>query len=487
MVIRGDYAEYGIDYFETFSPVAKIESVRIVFAIIITHKLIPRQYDVDNAFVQSEIAEDVYMKSIPGYPLPPGKCYKLRMSLYGMPQASRNWNSAATTWLVDVMGFTQLREDLCLFALFIDGLLVGVAALYVDDLIAGFDSEERAEWFEKHFDARFRTKKIGLPSNVLGLKILWETIPGELYFKSVKIMNIKSINQLLIEHDMEQCTHVALPYNDSTRLGKSQCPDDDTRADVACQTMQKEYRRLVGTLLWIYTTVRVDLAYIMLILCSFVANPGFEHYKAAIWVLRYLAGTKEKGITYSLGKDLHLDGYVDADHASHEERRSIYCFIFTLAGGVISWKNGFETRFTLSTAESEIRAVYALREAIKHCLYLKKVFQALSLPGVANEATIAMSELPQRIYEDNAAAIRYSLNASSNSAMKYLETDLYWIHDSIKRKEFVLIKCKGILEQLADIGTKQFKAVAFIPLRDRVFDVVPPEEEISGSDQKTKG
>ena len=66
-----------------------------------------------------------------------------------------------------------------------------------------------------------------------------------------------------------------------------------------------------------------------------------------------------------------------------------------------------------------------------------------------------MSELPQRIYEDNAAAIRYSLNASSNSAMKYLETDLYWIHDSIKRKEFVLIKCKGILEQLADIGTKQ--------------------------------
>ena len=71
-----------------------------------------------------------------------------------------------------------------------------------------------------------------------------------------------------------------------------------------------------------------------------------------------------------------------------------------------------------------------------------------------------------------------TLDAASNSARIYLETDIYCIHDSVIRKEFKLIKCKGILEQSADISTKLFKATAFIPLHDRVFEVIIPEEEV---------
>ena len=171
---------------------------------------------------------------------------------------------------------------------------------------------------------------------------------------------------------------------------------------------------------------------------------------------------------YNLSEDFKLLGYVDADHASHESRRSVYSNIFMLAGGPIYWKNGFETRFSLSTAESEIRAVFALRECIKHLLYLKKVFKTFLRDDVADNASIAMSSLPLSIFEDNAATIRYQLNFSSQSTMKYLEVDIYWINDSYTRGEFQLVKIENA-DQLADINTKFTTGLIFLSLRGRLM------------------
>jgi hypothetical protein len=88
------------------------------------------------------------------------------------------------------------------------------------------------------------------------------------------------------------------------------------------------------------------------------------------------------------------------------------------AGGPIYWKNRFEEHFSLSTAESEIRAVYGLRECIKHLLYMKNVFRSLSLSNAVDNPTIAMANLP---IEDNAAAIRFGINPSSQFTMKYFD------------------------------------------------------------------
>ena len=94
------------------------------------------------------------------------------------------------------MHFVQLREDMCIFVLFVDGKLVAVIALYVDDIILGVDIVARADWFCSTICARFKAKVIGLPTNVIGLGIKWEPIEGQLYYKSVHIINAKSINAL---------------------------------------------------------------------------------------------------------------------------------------------------------------------------------------------------------------------------------------------------------------------------------------------------
>ena len=233
--------------------------------------------------------------------------------------------------------------------------------------------------------------------------------------------------------------------------------------------MQSDYRSLVGTFIWLTVTTRVDIISIVLILSQFVSNPAYQHYQAALWLVKYLIGTIDLGITYHMDGDPNIVGYVDADHASHESRRSVYSYIFMYAGGPIFWKNGFETRFSLSTGESEVRAVYALREAIKHVLYLKKVIKSLLLEDMADKATIAMTQLPTAVFEDNMAAIRFSLNPASQSTMKYLEVDILWIHDSIERGEFKLIHIDSI-KQLADIGTKLNSAEIFYQLRSQLMN-----------------
>jgi hypothetical protein len=124
---------------------------------------------------------------------------------------------------------------------------------------------------------------------------------------------------------------------------------------------------------------------------------------------RYLSGTINMGITYRADGDPRLIGYVDSDHAGHENRKSIYSYIFTLAGAPLSWKVGFQTRVSLSTADSEVRAIAALREVTKHILYLKKVFRLLNhLTDTANSACIALANLPLELLEDNGAAVRYA-------------------------------------------------------------------------------
>jgi hypothetical protein len=333
----------------------------------------------------------------------------------------------------------------------------------VDDIILGFDTEDRKQWFVTNICSKFSTKVIGLPKNVIGLSLTWEPIADKSYFKSVKLVNIKSVKVLEKRFNQLKKRPVTLPSNVSMRLTKEQCPSETDRLIDEYKQMQTDYRTIVGTCIWLQSTTRPDIMPILLILTKFASNPAFEHFAAAMWLVRYLIGTIYMGISYSLDGPNEMTGYVDADHASHESRYSIYCYIFMYAGGPIFWKNGFEERYSLSTAESEIRAVYGLRECIKHLLYMN-VFRSLLTSNAIDSPTIAMANLPIRVFEDNAAAIRYGINPSSQSTMKYFELDMLWINDAIQRGELELVKIET-KDQLADIGTKFTVSEIFFYLR----------------------
>ena len=467
LVIRGDFQKEGIDYGETFSPVAKLESIRLLIALTILWGLKPLQADVPSAFVQAPLQEEVYMRSIPGHPLPAGKVYKLLMSLYGLKQASRNWNKlfVATIQELDLI---QLREDNCLFILRGEHGEIVILAIYVDDIYLATSNDELETLILNHLKKVFGITILGLPRKFLGLTLDWEQdadVPvGARYFSSCKISIPTAIDKLVKLLEIDRATYRDVPANPDVRLSKLDCPTEEQLTPETLQ-MQKLYRFVAGSGIWINTTCRPDITFAVTALCKFMSNPGHVHFQAAIWLVRYLSGTRNWGIKYKRNGNMHIEGYADSDFSGDESRHSIFSYLFMLAGAPISWKTGFQNRIALSTCEAEIRAVHAMKEAIKQIMWYNKVCSEIGLPlAPLNERQVTTLH----VHEDNQAAIAFSRNPVRHSTMKHLERELYWIQEAVERKELVLVDTPSAL-QWADIGTKPCGHIVHHNIRSNIM------------------
>ena len=257
------------------------------------------------------------------------------------------------------------------------------------------------------------------------------------------------------------------PADPVEKLSKLDCPQADQLELSDVRELRKLYQMVVGSLIWANTTVRFDINAALCLLCRFMSNPGEKHAEAMIWTVGYFKGTVMRGIEYSVNGNDKLVGYVDSDHASCEDRRSMYCYMFMLANGPITCKSGFTDRRCISgTAESEVRAVHASKEACMHLKYLIKVFDELGLPSIVQDVEINDSQPNLAIYEDNSACISWSEQETGSTKMKHFETDLYWIQDEAQQyKSFKLVKI-DTKKQLADPGTKNLSYREFV---DKVF------------------
>ena len=138
LVVQGFSQVEGVDYEETFAPVAKVTTFRLMLALSRVLNLQIHQLDVDSAFLYADLDEDVYMTPPPGMNIKAGYCLKLDKSLYGLKQAPRNWNKNIADQIVS-MGFKQCVLDNCLFVK-TEGEETYLISLYVDDiLVAGTD------------------------------------------------------------------------------------------------------------------------------------------------------------------------------------------------------------------------------------------------------------------------------------------------------------------------------------------------------------
>ena len=141
LVVQGFSQVEGVDYEETFAPVSKVTTFRLMLALSRVLKLKIHQLDVDSAFLYADLDEDVYMTPPPGMNIKSGYCLKLDKSLYGLKQAPRNWNKNIVDQITS-MGFKQCVLDNCLFVKEEDNETY-LISLYVDDiLVAGTDKRK---------------------------------------------------------------------------------------------------------------------------------------------------------------------------------------------------------------------------------------------------------------------------------------------------------------------------------------------------------
>ncbi|GMF31993.1 unnamed protein product [Phytophthora fragariaefolia] len=167
------------------------------------------------------------------------------------------------------------------------------------------------------------------------------------------------------------------------------------------------YRSLVGCLLYITTCTRPDVAFVVTQLSRFLENPGLQHWKAAIRVLRYLKSTRGHGIVYqgSSGK-VTVEAFTDADWGSNtDDRRSVSGVMVMIGNGPVVFKSKYQRTVTLSSAEAEYMAL---------SLYVQEVLWTRSmLKDMGKE-----QEDATQIWEDNQGAIVLAKNAGYHARTK---------------------------------------------------------------------
>ncbi|KAJ4760696.1 Retroelement pol polyprotein-like [Rhynchospora pubera] len=423
LVVLGNRQIEGIDYTETFAPVAKMVSVRTFLAVAIAKGWELHQMDVHNAFLHGDLNEEVYMRLPPGFnSSQPGKVCRLRKSLYGLRQAPRMWFSKLSAALL-FYGFVQSKADYSLFS-YTKGDVFLAILVYVDDLVIAGNNSEALKGFKQYLSSTFHMKDLGALKYFLGIEI---TRGPEGLF----LCQRKYTLDILAESGLLGAKPAAFPIEQNHQLLNAIGPPMDD---------PERYRRIVGRLIYL-TITRPELCYSVHVLAQFMQAPLQAHYDAAIRVLRYLKGNPGQGVVLRADSDLRLYAYCDSDWASCPlTRRSLTGYFVMLGQSPISWKTKKQHTVSRSSAEAEYRSM-----ATTACelTWLKSLLQFL---GVSHTQ-------PMKLFCDSQAAIHIASNPVFHERTKHIEVDCHYVRDSIRAGHITTSHVRTT-EQLADIFTK---------------------------------
>jgi len=295
-VVRGFDQVPDEDYTDTFSPVAKLPTVRTFIALATSKGWPLHQLDINNAFLYGFLDEEVYILPPAGYTKAEGKVCRLKRSLYGLKQASRQWNKEFTSFLLK-QGFVQSKRDYSLFTKG-SGFNFIAVLVYVDDVLITGENNPDIQLLKEALDKAFTIKDLGCMRYFLGIEVA-RSSAGTLLNQRKYILDILKVD------GMTACKPADFPLPTNLRL---------TIDQGELLSHPEVYRRLVGRLLYLNIT-RPDISYSVQHLSQFLSQPRHPHMQAAMHLLRYLKGTIGVGLFYLANSILCLKAYTDADWA----------------------------------------------------------------------------------------------------------------------------------------------------------------------------
>jgi transposase InsO family protein len=434
LVVFGNRQLPGIDFHETFAPVAKMVTVRIFLAVAITRNWELHQMDVHNAFLHGDLEEEVYMKLPPGYAPSgsTGKVCRLRKALYGLRQAPRQWFAKLSSAL-KLFGFKQSTADYSLFC-YTKGDVSLYVLVYVDDLLIAGSGHDAVIKLKAYLRECFHMKDLGVLKYFLGIEVARG--PDGLFLNQRKY-----VLDIISEAGLLGSKPISTPMDQNHQLARS---------EGELFSEPEKYRRLVGRLVYL-TITRPELSYSVHVLAQFMSSPMITHWEAALRVLRYLKGCPGQGILLHRQCNLQIYGFCDSDWAACPlTRRSLTGYFVLLGSSPISWKTKKQPTVSRSSAEAEYRSMATTTCELK---WLKSILVCL---GVRHDQ-------PMRMYCDSQAALHIAANPVFHERTKHIEMDCHFVRDELKAGTIATSYIRTG-DQLADIFTKALGKSQFLVL-----------------------
>lgn len=423
LVAKGFTQQHGIDYMDTFSPVVRHSTLRMLFALSVQWGMDITHLDVTTAFLNGHLKENIYMSIPEGLKIKNcnGKILKLKKAIYGLKQSSLVWYKKVKDCLCN-LDFKNSKYEPCLFQKIVGNVKV-IVAVYVDDFLIFSNNTEETNKLKTILGSEFKLKDLGSVRRYLGMRI---NIDKKL--NTITVDQQQYIEQLLCTFNMSDCKTADTPIECKLNLEKSEI----------CMT-NIPFQKLIGSLMYLAILTRPDIAYAVSYLSQFNNCYNDNHYGYAKRILKYLQKTKNYCLRYTKEYS-NLIGFVDADWASDSlDRKSYTGYCFTMCGSVISWQSKKQKTVSLSSTEAEY---VALSEATREAVYLRNLMSELTF-----------KQCVIKIYCDNQSALKLATSHQSHNRSKHIDVRYHYVRDAIKNK-FVEIEYISTQEMPADLLTK---------------------------------
>ncbi|SCV72359.1 BQ2448_3896 [Microbotryum intermedium] len=437
LVAQGNRQCNGIDFAETFAPVARFSSICSLLALAAANGLHVHQVDIDKAYLHGDLNYNIWMTAPRGFDFPGNKVLRLRRSIYGLKQAGQIWNRHIDTSLQD-LGYTATGTDHCVYSQLDDRHRPHYIALYVDDLLIISPDLAEIERIISGLEQRYGLKRLGPAKYILGIQI------QRLDNGSIALSQERYIMDMLARFHFDTTTRgTMVPMTPGLSL--TTIPGQGTKR------IRSWYLQAIGSLLYISLGTRPDIAFAVSYLARFANNPGRCHWIAVKHVLCYLRATYRNELLYARGSACitGVAGYSDANWgACVDTSVSTMGYVFYIAGSAVSWSSKRQTQ----VADSTTNAKYlALSHAGKEGIYLSQLLEELHVKPVA----------PTHIFTDNKATAAVARDPVRVSGTWHIRLRKHFVCDMVNRGD-ISLSHMGTNNMVANIFTKALGPKVFL-------------------------
>jgi hypothetical protein len=430
IVALGNFQRPGVDFRETFAPVARMSSLRLLLARAARLGLKVYGGDINTAYLNAWLRILQYLRSIDGYPCEiNGNMYVVLKALYGLHQSGREWNSELNEWLRE-HGYQQSLTEPCLYYRF-DGDTIMYVLVYVDDILVATNNEQcKVELFEE-LDKAYGIKDQGLLKEYLGIEV-------EQTATHIKVGQSKYAREILEKFGYSEAHAVCNPMEVNARLAPTG-KDEEVNSEFP-------YREAVGMLMHLTTSTRPDLAFALSQLSRFVARPSAKHVGTLKRVLRYLAGTIDYGITYTRQQQtigaVELQGFCDSDWAIDRANEEHYWIRLRAVG----WSYRVDVETAIDHCAVDGRGRVRGRVRGDHG----------SAGDAEHLAGLPRNSIKLQLGIDSQAAYVMATNPTYSRRTRHIELRWHYVREQVEKGAITLHKVKGE-DNPADTFTKALK------------------------------